>query len=87
MLTTLRYFRHEYEAHIRDRKCPAHSCGPLLTFTILPESCTGCTLCARVCPAGAIRGEKKQAHRIDPALCIQCGKCFETCNFKAIVKD
>ena len=87
VLTTLRYFRHEYEAHIRDKKCPAHSCGPLLTFSILPESCTGCTLCARVCPAGAISGEKKLPHRIDPALCIQCGKCFETCNFKAIVKD
>jgi NADH-quinone oxidoreductase subunit F len=87
VLTTLRYFRHEYEAHIRDKKCPAHSCGPLLTFSILPEACTGCTLCARVCPAAAIRGEKKQAHVIDRSLCIQCGKCHETCNFKAIVKD
>ncbi len=87
VLTTLKYFRDEYEAHIRDKKCPAHSCAPLLTFTILPEACTGCTLCARVCPVAAIQGEKKQAHRIDPALCIKCGKCFDTCNFKAIVKD
>ena len=87
VLTTLRYFRNEYEAHIRDKKCPAHRCGPLLTFTILEDKCTGCTLCARVCPTTAISGEKKQVHKIDQAACIKCGKCFETCNFKAIIKD
>ncbi|MCX6557362.1 MAG: NADH-quinone oxidoreductase subunit NuoF [Candidatus Aminicenantes bacterium] len=87
VLTTLKYFRHEYEAHIRDKKCPAHRCAPLLTFTILENECTGCTLCARVCPAEAITGEKKQIHKIDQAACIKCGKCFETCNFKAIIKD
>jgi NADH-quinone oxidoreductase subunit F len=87
VLTTLKYFRDEYEAHIRDRKCPAHSCAPLLTFTILENKCTGCTLCARVCPAKAISGEKKQVHHIDQAACIKCGKCFETCNFSAIIKD
>jgi NADH-quinone oxidoreductase subunit F len=87
VLTTLRYFRSEYEAHIRDKKCPAHRCAPLLTFTILEDKCTGCTLCARVCPATAISGEKKKVHKIDQAACIKCGKCFETCNFKAISKD
>ncbi len=87
VLTTLKYFREEYEAHIRDKKCPAHSCAPLLTFTILENKCTGCTLCARVCPAKAISGEKKQVHHIDQAACIKCGKCFETCNFSAITKN
>ncbi len=87
VLTTLKYFRNEYEAHIRDKKCPAHRCGPLLTFTILEDKCTGCTLCARICPAAAISGEKKQVHKIDQSACIKCGKCFETCNFKAIIKD
>jgi len=87
VLTTLKYFREEYETHIRDKKCPAHSCSPLLTFTILEGNCTGCTLCARVCPSNAISGEKKQVHKIDQAACIKCGKCFETCNFKAITKD
>jgi NADH-quinone oxidoreductase subunit F len=87
VLTTLKYFREEYEIHIRDKKCPAHSCAPLLTFTILEDKCTGCTLCARVCPATAISGEKKKVHKIDQAACIKCGKCFETCNFNAISKD
>lgn len=87
VLTTLKYFREEYEIHIRDKKCPAHSCSPLLTFTISEDACTGCTLCARVCPTNAISGEKKKVHQIDQATCIKCGKCFETCNFKAIIKD
>jgi NADH-quinone oxidoreductase subunit F len=87
VLTTLKYFREEYEIHIRDKKCPAHSCAPLLTFTISEDKCTGCTLCARVCPTNAISGEKKKVHQIDQATCSKCGKCFEVCNFKAISKD
>ncbi len=87
VLTTLKYFRHEYEAHVRDKKCPAKSCAALLTYSIIESSCTGCTLCARVCPVKAISGEKKKPHRIDPALCIKCGKCFESCRFGAIAKD
>lgn len=84
--TTLKYFRSEYEAHISNKKCPAHACLPLLTFTIT-EACNGCMACGRVCPSGAITGEKKQRHEIDHSKCIQCDECFKTCKFHAIVKD
>jgi NADH-quinone oxidoreductase subunit F len=87
VLTTLKYFREEYESHIRDRRCLAHSCPALVEFLINPEKCTGCTLCAKNCPAKAITGEKKKAHLIDQALCIKCGKCYTTCNFGSIYKD
>jgi len=87
VLSTLRYYRHEYEAHIRDKKCPAHSCTALLAYSIDPNACTGCTACARACPVKAIRGEKKQAHVIDRILCIKCGQCFDRCKFNAVVKD
>jgi len=84
VLTTLRYFREEYEAHILKKQCPAKVCRDLITFTVNPELCSGCTLCARECPAGAIAGAKKEAHRINPALCIKCGACAEACKFGAI---
>jgi NADH-quinone oxidoreductase subunit F len=85
VLTTLKYFRGEYEAHIANRTCPAHQCRKLLTYSIT-EACNGCTACGRVCPSGAITGEKKQLHRIDPATCIQCDECYKTCRFGAIVR-
>jgi NADH-quinone oxidoreductase subunit F len=87
VLTTIRYFRDEYEAHIRNKKCPAHVCTPLLTYLIDAEKCNGCTLCVRACPTNAIVGEKKQAHFINQDLCIKCGKCFTVCNQGAIIKD
>ncbi|MDD3168912.1 MAG: NADH-ubiquinone oxidoreductase-F iron-sulfur binding region domain-containing protein, partial [Eubacteriales bacterium] len=86
VLTTIKYFRNEYEDHIYKKKCTAHACKPLLTFTI-NDNCTGCTLCARKCPVHAIKGELKKPHEIDQDLCIKCGKCEETCRFNAIIRD
>jgi NADH-quinone oxidoreductase subunit F len=87
VLTTLKYFRDEYMAHIRDHVCPAHSCAALVKFVINPDACTGCTLCARGCPTKAISGEVKKPHVVDEAKCVKCGKCFTVCNFNAIRKD
>jgi len=86
VLTTLRYFRDEYEAHIREHRCPAHSCGALVRFVVEPVKCVGCTLCARQCPVQCISGAPKKTHLIDDAHCIKCGKCFTVCNFSAIRK-
>ena len=84
ILSTLRYFRDEYVAHIVDKKCPAGVCKKLLNYTIDPDKCKGCTLCARQCPAGAITGKVKEVHVIDPAKCVKCGACVEKCKFGAI---
>ncbi|MFO7887753.1 MAG: NADH-quinone oxidoreductase subunit NuoF [Eubacteriales bacterium] len=84
VLTGLKYFRDEYEAHIIDKKCPAKKCEALLTYTIDPEKCTGCTLCARNCPTEAISGKVKETHKIDQDLCIKCGNCYDVCNFDAV---
>ena len=86
VLSTLRYFRDEYVAHVVDKKCPAGVCKSLLSYTIDPEKCKGCTLCSRVCPVGAISGSVKNPHVIDNAKCIKCGACIEKCKFGAIAK-
>jgi len=84
VISTIKYFRDEYEAHIVDKKCPSGVCKALCSYTIDPDKCKGCTLCARNCPADAITGEVKQAHVIDQAKCIKCGQCLENCKFDAI---
>ena len=86
VLTTLKYFRNEYEDHIYNKKCTAKSCKSLITFNIT-EDCKGCTACSKKCPVGAISGEKKEMHVINHDICIKCGKCEETCKFGAIVRE
>jgi NADH-quinone oxidoreductase subunit F len=84
VLTTLKYFRHEYEAHINDKKCPAKVCANLIHYTIDPSVCIGCTKCAQVCPVEAISGKVKEPHVIDDSICIRCGQCKAVCPVKAI---
>ena len=86
VLSTLRYFRDEYEAHVVEKKCPAGVCKSLLSYTIDPDKCKGCTLCSRVCPNGAISGAVKTPHAIDQTKCVKCGACMEKCKFGAISK-
>ena len=87
VLSTLKYFRDEYIAHIVDKKCPAGVCKDLLQYKIDPDKCKGCTLCARTCPADAIIGKVKEVHMINPEKCLKCGACMEKCRFGAIYKE
>lgn len=87
VLSTLKYFREEYEAHVVEKRCPAGVCKKLLHYEIDPEKCRGCTACARKCPVGAIQGKVREVHTIDKAKCIKCGACMETCKFGAISKQ
>ncbi len=84
VLTTIRYFRDEYDAHIREARCPAHECAALKKYSIDPAKCKGCTMCAKKCPVGAITGTVKQPHVIDQSKCIKCGQCVATCKFGAV---
>ncbi|NLG73539.1 MAG: NADH-quinone oxidoreductase subunit NuoF [Chloroflexi bacterium] len=84
VISTLQHFRHEYEAHIYEKRCPAKVCRALIQYRISKDICTGCTVCARNCPANAISGERRSPHTIDPSLCVRCGICAQVCNFNAI---
>ncbi len=85
VLTTLKYFRDEYEAHIEERRCPAGVCKQLITYSIDPDKCTGCEVCKKTCPVQAISGERGGPHTIDQELCTKCGNCYEVCQFDAVI--
>ena len=86
VLSTLKYYKDEYIAHINEQKCPAHVCKDLIHYEILEDKCVGCTLCKRNCAVNAITGELKQPHKIDQSKCVKCGVCFNNCRLKAIVR-
>ncbi len=87
VLTTLKYFRNEYLAHVKDKRCPAAVCRELVTYRIIPDQCTGCQSCVKVCPTGAITGPRSEPHNLDEELCIKCRACYEICRFDAIAGD
>ena len=84
VMSTIRYFRDEYVAHIKEGKCPAGVCRQLVDYHVIEENCTGCGLCAKVCPTGAAQGTLKAVHHIDGLLCIKCDECYKACKFNAI---
>jgi ferredoxin len=86
VLSTLKYFRDEYLAHIEQKKCPAGVCRELVQFSIDPEKCEGCLRCLRECPTKAVSGEKRKPHTINQELCIKCGACYDVCKFGAVIK-
>ena len=86
ILSTLRYFRSEYDAHINDKLCPAGVCKELIRFEIITDKCIGCGVCARKCPVGCISGERREPHEIDQSRCIKCSECFEVCKFDAVLR-
>jgi len=87
VLTTIKYFRSEYLAHIINKKCPAGVCTELLTFEVVEDKCIGCTICAKKCPVDCISGKVKEVHFIDQDKCIKCGACYDACKFSAIKKS
>ncbi|HMD89859.1 MAG TPA: NADH-ubiquinone oxidoreductase-F iron-sulfur binding region domain-containing protein, partial [Anaerolineaceae bacterium] len=84
VVSTLKHFRDEYEAHIIEKRCPAKVCKALIRYEVIPDVCTGCMVCARNCPTNAITGERRKPHYIDPDVCVRCGICMQVCNFNAI---
>ena len=87
VMTTLRYFKDEYIAHIKDKRCPGGVCTALIKFTIDPDACTGCMLCKKQCPSNAITGSKKKPHVINQDKCIQCGVCKDVCKFDSVIVE
>ncbi len=87
VLSTMRYFKNEYVAHIKDKKCPARVCKTLIKYSIISENCTGCMACLKVCPFNAISGKRKEIHKIDQSKCTKCGSCLQVCKFEAVLVE